>query len=153
MLKIGHFPDYVNENAARWVAFFVVILTAVSIFFPRFFFVVPLSLGFFARTLYGPKILTHSPVCLENNNSFSKNFQQRSPWSTQKIRTIGWFPFFIYCYMSFMDESFICLSNFFKYLAIFCIFRILFWILCRMLCIWLNDENWYHTTRSLRKMQ
>ncbi len=55
MVKIGHFPDYVNENAARWVAFFVVILTAVSFFFPESYLVVPLSFGFLARTLYGPR--------------------------------------------------------------------------------------------------
>ena len=55
MIKIGNFPEIVNENAARIVAFFVVLLSVTAIYTESFFITIILLYGFTARVLYGPK--------------------------------------------------------------------------------------------------
>jgi hypothetical protein len=55
MIKIGNFPEIVNENAARLVAFFVLILSLLAVFTESFAVSLVLLYGFSARVLYGPK--------------------------------------------------------------------------------------------------
>lgn len=55
MIKIGNFPEIVNENAARIVAFFVMLLSLSAIYTSSFFISLVLLYGFTARVLYGPK--------------------------------------------------------------------------------------------------
>ncbi|MCB1175945.1 MAG: DUF4395 family protein, partial [Leptospiraceae bacterium] len=54
-MKIGFYPEYVNENAARLIASIIVILTTLSMIFPETYLFLLLNIGFIARTLYGPK--------------------------------------------------------------------------------------------------
>ncbi len=55
MIKIGNFPEVVNENAARVVAFFVLVLSVAAIYTSSVPLVLLLLYGFTARVLYGPK--------------------------------------------------------------------------------------------------
>ncbi|MBK8398121.1 MAG: DUF4395 domain-containing protein [Leptospiraceae bacterium] len=55
MKKIGNFPEIVNENAARIVAFFVMILSSYVIYSKSITVMIVLLYGFIARVLYGPK--------------------------------------------------------------------------------------------------
>ena len=54
MTKIGRYPDYVNENAVRWIAGFTLCLALLAIFHPAWYTIIPLTLGFIVRFLYGP---------------------------------------------------------------------------------------------------
>ena len=58
-MKIGRFPEEVNENAARIVASFITIFSVLAVLFPSYYTILPLLYGFFARVLYGPD---YSPV-------------------------------------------------------------------------------------------
>jgi hypothetical protein len=60
-MKIGNYPEIVNENAVRWIAGFTAILALFSVLFPETYLILPLMLGFIARFLYGPK---YSPTAL-----------------------------------------------------------------------------------------
>ena len=60
-MKIGNFPEMVNENAARIVAFFVVVLSIISILTESSIPALVLLYGFFARVMYGPKF---EPIAL-----------------------------------------------------------------------------------------
>lgn len=60
-MKIGRFPETVNENAARMVATIVCVLSLINIFEPSFITFIPLVYGFIARVLYGPD---YSPAAL-----------------------------------------------------------------------------------------
>ncbi|EIE01309.1 DUF4395 domain-containing protein [Leptospira licerasiae] len=55
MIRIGNFPDTVNEYAARTVAGLVVILSLAAIITQSLWLVGALFYGFSARVLYGPK--------------------------------------------------------------------------------------------------
>ncbi|MBL0263967.1 MAG: DUF4395 domain-containing protein [Leptospiraceae bacterium] len=55
MIKIGNFPEVINENAARIVAFFVLVLSLSAIYTNSLILVAILLYGFTARVLYGPK--------------------------------------------------------------------------------------------------
>jgi Domain of unknown function (DUF4395) len=55
MIKIGNFPEVVNENAARIVAFFVLVLSILAMLTNSIALTFLLLYGFFARYLYGPK--------------------------------------------------------------------------------------------------
>ncbi len=55
MIKIGNFPEIVNENAARIVAFFVMLLSLSAIYTGSFLIALILLYGFTARVLYGPR--------------------------------------------------------------------------------------------------
>lgn len=55
MIRIGNFPEIVNENAARIVAFFVLLLSLSAIYTNSLILVAILLYGFTARVLYGPK--------------------------------------------------------------------------------------------------
>lgn len=55
MMKIGDYPDVVNENVTRMVAATVVVLGLVSIFFPNPYSLGILFYGFAARLSFGPK--------------------------------------------------------------------------------------------------
>ncbi|TGJ98305.1 DUF4395 domain-containing protein [Leptospira langatensis] len=55
MIRIGNFPDTVNEYAARSVAGLVVILSLFTIFTQSLWLAGALFYGFAARVLYGPK--------------------------------------------------------------------------------------------------
>ncbi len=55
MIKIGNFPEIVNENAARIVAFFVLILSISALYTNSIPLTIILLYGFSARVLYGPK--------------------------------------------------------------------------------------------------
>ena len=50
------FPDPVNENAARVVAFVVLLASAVGLATSSYWLFVPLAYGFLARVLTGPKL-------------------------------------------------------------------------------------------------
>ena len=58
-MKIGRFPEEVNENAARIVASFVTIFSVLAVLFPSYYTILPLLYGFLSRVLYGPD---YSPV-------------------------------------------------------------------------------------------
>lgn len=60
-MKIGNFPDMVNENAARLVAVFVFTLSTLGILLESNIPAFILLYGFFARVLYGPK---YEPIAL-----------------------------------------------------------------------------------------
>ncbi len=53
-MKIGRFPEVVNENAARVVASIVTIFSILAVLFPSYLTIIPLLYGFLARVLYGP---------------------------------------------------------------------------------------------------
>ncbi|EMK02218.1 DUF4395 domain-containing protein [Leptospira sp. WS58.C1] len=55
MIRIGNFPDTVNEYAARTVAGLVVILGLATIITQSLWLAGALFYGFSARVLYGPK--------------------------------------------------------------------------------------------------
>ncbi len=55
MIKFGNFPEIVNENTARIVAFFVLILSLTAIYTNSILLVFILLYGFTARVIYGPK--------------------------------------------------------------------------------------------------
>ncbi len=55
MIKIGNFPEIVNENVARIVAFFVLVLSLSAIYTNSLILAGILLYGFTARVLYGPK--------------------------------------------------------------------------------------------------
>ncbi|MDX1957992.1 MAG: DUF4395 domain-containing protein [Leptospiraceae bacterium] len=61
MIKIGSFPEVVNENSARLVAFFVLILSVSTIYFQNIYLIVCLAFGFFLRVLYGP---SYEPIAV-----------------------------------------------------------------------------------------
>ncbi|MBM9588847.1 DUF4395 domain-containing protein [Leptospira sp. 201903075] len=54
-MKIGYYPDVVNENVTRIVASTVVFLGVFAILFPNLFVLGFLLLGFTLRLSYGPK--------------------------------------------------------------------------------------------------
>lgn len=54
-MKIGFYPDVVNENATRIVASTVVVLGLLTIGLPNWISLGILFYGFTARVLYGPK--------------------------------------------------------------------------------------------------
>lgn len=60
-MKIGRFPDTVNENAARMVAAVVFTISSINIWEPGYLTILPLVYGFLARVLYGPD---YSPTAL-----------------------------------------------------------------------------------------
>ena len=53
-MKIGRFPEVVNENAARLVALIVCSFSIFAIIQPSYWILLPLLYGFAARVLYGP---------------------------------------------------------------------------------------------------
>jgi hypothetical protein len=53
-MKIGRFPEVVNENAARLVASIICCLAVIAILHPAIYTILPLLYGFTARVLYGP---------------------------------------------------------------------------------------------------
>jgi hypothetical protein len=53
-MKIGRFPEVVNENAARVVASIVTVSSIIAVLFPSYLTIIPLLYGFLARVLYGP---------------------------------------------------------------------------------------------------
>lgn len=55
MIKIGNFPEIVNENAARIVAFFVLVLSLSTVYTESLLLGLILLYGFTARVLYGPR--------------------------------------------------------------------------------------------------
>lgn len=55
MIRIGNFPDTVNEYAARTVAGLVVILALSTLLTQSIWLAGALFYGFLARVLYGPK--------------------------------------------------------------------------------------------------
>jgi hypothetical protein len=64
MIKIGNFPEVVNENAARFVAFFVLCLCILAIWTNSIFVTLLLFYGFAARVLYGPKFEPFARITL-----------------------------------------------------------------------------------------
>lgn len=54
-MKIGYYPDVVNENVTRIVASTVVFLGVFAILFPNLYVLGFLLLGFTLRLSYGPK--------------------------------------------------------------------------------------------------
>ncbi|TGL67459.1 DUF4395 domain-containing protein [Leptospira jelokensis] len=54
-MKLGFYPDVVNENVTRIVASKVVLLGVLSILFPNYIVLGLLLLGFALRLSYGPK--------------------------------------------------------------------------------------------------
>ncbi|MCZ8158165.1 MAG: DUF4395 domain-containing protein [Leptospira sp.] len=54
-MKLGDYPEVVNENVTRIVASTVVLLGAISIYYPNPYSLALLLYGFFARVSYGPK--------------------------------------------------------------------------------------------------
>lgn len=54
-MKIGYYPDLVNENVTRIVASTVVFLGVIAILFPNAYVLGLLLLGFSLRLSYGPK--------------------------------------------------------------------------------------------------
>lgn len=54
-MKLGDYPDVVNENVTRIVASTVVVLGLVSIFYPNIYSLAVLFYGFAARVSYGPR--------------------------------------------------------------------------------------------------
>lgn len=54
-MKIGYYPDVVNENVTRIVASTVVFLGVFAILFPNLYLLGFLLLGFTLRLSYGPK--------------------------------------------------------------------------------------------------
>ncbi len=60
-MKIGNFPELVNETAARIVALFVVFFSILSILLESPVPAFVLMYGFFARVMYGPKF---EPIAL-----------------------------------------------------------------------------------------
>lgn len=54
-MKIGNYPDVVNENVTRIVASTVVFLGVFAILFPNLYLLGFLLLGFTLRLSYGPK--------------------------------------------------------------------------------------------------
>lgn len=54
-MKLGYYPDVVNENVTRIVASTVVFLGVLSILFPNYVVLGLLLLGFVLRLSYGPK--------------------------------------------------------------------------------------------------
>ncbi|ABZ94973.1 Conserved hypothetical protein [Leptospira biflexa serovar Patoc strain 'Patoc 1 (Ames)'] len=54
-MKLGFYPDVVNENVTRIVASTVVFLGVLSILFPNLIVLGLLLLGFTLRVTYGPK--------------------------------------------------------------------------------------------------
>ncbi|TGN07156.1 DUF4395 domain-containing protein [Leptospira ilyithenensis] len=54
-MRLGYYPDVVNENATRIVAFSVVVIGVSSILFPNPYLLGFLLFGFTARLSYGPK--------------------------------------------------------------------------------------------------
>ncbi|TGL53580.1 DUF4395 domain-containing protein [Leptospira kemamanensis] len=54
-MKLGYYPDVVNENVTRIVASTVVFLGVLSILFPNYVVLGLLLLGFILRLSYGPK--------------------------------------------------------------------------------------------------
>ncbi|TGM05140.1 DUF4395 domain-containing protein [Leptospira jelokensis] len=54
-MKLGFYPDVVNENVTRIVASTVVLLGVLSILFPNYIVLGLLLLGFALRLSYGPK--------------------------------------------------------------------------------------------------
>lgn len=63
-MKLGYYPDVVNENVTRVVASTVVILGVVSIVFPNPYTIALLTLGFLLRVSFGPK---YEPFVLFTN--------------------------------------------------------------------------------------
>ncbi|MDF3818866.1 DUF4395 domain-containing protein [Leptospira sp. 96542] len=55
-MKLGYYPDVVNENVTRVVASSVVLFGVVSLIFPNPYSLSYLFLGFFLRLSYGPKL-------------------------------------------------------------------------------------------------
>ncbi|EPG66897.1 DUF4395 domain-containing protein [Leptospira wolffii] len=55
MIRIGNFPDTVNEYAARSVAGLVVLLSLSALLTQSVWLTAALLYGFLARVLYGPK--------------------------------------------------------------------------------------------------
>ncbi|TGM38663.1 DUF4395 domain-containing protein [Leptospira levettii] len=54
-MKLGFYPDVVNENVTRIVASTVVVLGVIAILFPNLVVLGLLLLGFLLRVSYGPK--------------------------------------------------------------------------------------------------
>lgn len=54
-MKIGSFPEIVNDHAARIVAFFVLLLAMGVLFSQSVILASLLAFGFMARVLYGPR--------------------------------------------------------------------------------------------------
>lgn len=54
-MKLGYYPDVVNENVTRIVASTVVFLGVFAILFPNLYVLAFLVLGFTLRLSYGPK--------------------------------------------------------------------------------------------------
>ncbi|MBL0956136.1 MAG: DUF4395 domain-containing protein [Leptospira sp.] len=54
-MKLGFYPDVVNENVTRIVASTVVVLGVITILFPNLVVLGLLLLGFLLRLSYGPK--------------------------------------------------------------------------------------------------
>jgi len=54
-MKIGNFPEIVNDNAARIVAGFVLALILLTIYTESYIPLIFLTYGFLARVLYGPR--------------------------------------------------------------------------------------------------
>lgn len=54
-MKLGDYPDVVNENVTRIVASTVVVLGLISIFLPNPYSLAILLYGFTARVSYGPR--------------------------------------------------------------------------------------------------
>jgi len=55
-MKLGFYPDVVNENATRIVAGTIVFLTSLALVLPHWILVSFLFLGFLLRLSYGPKL-------------------------------------------------------------------------------------------------
>lgn len=54
-MKLGFYPDVVNENATRIVALTVIALGLISLLIPNWISLAILLFGFVARVTYGPK--------------------------------------------------------------------------------------------------
>ncbi len=72
MIRIGNFPDTVNEYAARSVAGLVVILALASLLTQSIWLTGALLYGFLARVLYGPKFSLFARLAIHGLVPFLK---------------------------------------------------------------------------------
>ncbi|MBM9501260.1 DUF4395 domain-containing protein [Leptospira sp. 201903071] len=64
MIRIGNFPDSVNEYAARSVAGLVLALSLATLFTQSIWLNLALFYGFSARVLYGPKFSLFAKIAI-----------------------------------------------------------------------------------------
>ncbi|TGK23621.1 DUF4395 domain-containing protein [Leptospira stimsonii] len=90
MIRIGNFPDSVNEYAARSVAGLVLILTLATLFTQSIWLNLALFYGFTARVLYGPKFSLFAKLAIHGIVPLFRLGERPTPGPPKRFaQTIG----------------------------------------------------------------